>query len=65
MDVDVEDYIKSINLETVCRACLSDSEEMTSLFTEILMEETDVDEEENYVFLYEILSNISPLQVKN
>lgn len=63
MDVDVEEYMKSINLEAVCRTCLTDGEEMTSLFSEVQMEESETEEEENYILLYEILSGISPMQV--
>lgn len=64
MDVDVENYLKSLNLERVCRTCLADTDEMTSLFSEVILEESELEEEvANYIFIYDLLSNIYPIQV--
>lgn len=60
--MDAEEYFKSINVESICRTCLSDCEEMTSLFSEVVLEELE-DEDENYVYLYEIMTYISTMQV--
>lgn len=51
--------VTTLNLEKVCRACLNESEEMHSIFSEFVQE----DLESETTILYEILMNISSIRV--
>lgn len=62
METEIEESVDSINLESVCRTCLSDGDELTSLFSEVVIEDPQI-EESVYVFLYEIVSNVTAIQV--
>ncbi|KAK9693563.1 Zinc finger, C2H2 type, partial [Popillia japonica] len=54
--------ILPINLSKICRICLIESEELHSLFSVLKNEEND---EEDFVYIYEILMNISSIKILN
>lgn len=51
----------TLNLEKVCRVCLTENEEMHSLFSQITQE--DCAEEEEACYLYQMLMSISSMKV--
>lgn len=57
--VEIENYMRTINLSEVCRTCLSECDEMTSLFAEI----ESIDDEDEISFVYQMLMNITSIQV--
>lgn len=52
--------VTTINLEKVCRACLTESQEMHSVFSEFVIED-DIDRQVTSIF--EILTNVSSMRV--
>ena len=59
MEEDVTN-VTTLNLTKVCRVCLSESEVMHSIFSEM---ENRYSLEENMPFVYEILMNLSSIKV--
>lgn len=51
----------TLNFEKVCRVCLTENEDMHSLFSQITQE--DCAEEEETCYLYQMLMSISSMKV--
>lgn len=57
MDIEIGNYMKTLKVDEICRTCLSECDEMISLFTEV--ESTD----EDISYVYQILMNVSSTEV--